>query len=399
MKLRSNNILWFFLPLLAAACNSNDDIAPTAEPLSLAATIEEGGSFQEEWSRMLDRRIAIGWGGQVKKYLVDETGRLTSSEPFVEGGQTGTLTAWYPYAEVKPEAVVVKASQRIPAYYQASNLMEAQTDDLSASPVGLVFAHRTCKLVCRLTSTDGQTAPFGGARIDLLHLGGVETGTTVQMSTDRKAYIAPQSVPTGTDFLSIRLQDGRILAYTTERDLRFEAGTMYQLDVTLSLETGLVSLQVSPSLAWEGDTEEIVTDSPSADAGGEGAWGGGSEENADGSSSGTNPGGTTGGWNGNEENANGNAASGTQTGGSGTWNGNEEGTEGSSSGTQTGGNGTWNGNEENTEGTTSGTQTGGSGTWNGNEENTEGTTSGTQTGSSGTWNGNEENTEGTTSGT
>lgn len=423
MKIIRNSVLWFCLvPLLSACGNDDDELSKQETPLALVALIGDDQEEADTWADMLDRRVAVEMGGEVKRYMVNARGNLRCADPFMASpASTVSLTAWYPYNNgIKPATRVVKANQNILSEYQASNLMEAVETPVTNGEATLRFLHLTSKLVCDLstpasepvTKAGGETSSsidFTGAQLTLLNLQGVEYGTSVRMSHHHKAYMLEQVIPVGTEFLEVKLQDGRSFTYVTQEEFNPKEAIQYDLKVEIDPVTANVSLTISQSPTWEGDKEDIPVDVPGTDTNGSGnGWNGGNNEDDDGSSEGTETNGSGNGWNGgNNEDADG-STTGTDPNGSGNgWNGGDnEDADGTTTGTDSEGQGgTWNGgNEENADGTTPGTSpTVPDGTWNGgNNEDADATTPGTSptvpNGGSG-WNGSDEETDGTSPGT
>lgn len=405
MKLMKFKVLWlaFFLPSLTSCCDDDEGYTQEA-PLTFSAVIaNEGMTDTEQWDGMLDRRIAVQINGVVKKYMIDAQGNLTSSEPFYgQNREMVTVDAWYPYNNgVKQTTVEVKAEQNIPAYYQASNLMEVVATQVTQEENKLVFLHRTTKLVCNLaltkkpeTRADGLEMDLIGARISLLNLSGVEGGTRVNMNADYKAYIVAQTIPVGTEFMEIKLKDGRSYIYVMEKEFNPSEGIMYDMKVEISPDTGLITLSINESPVWEGDEEDIPIDTPITNPDSDSSWnGGGSSNDVNGDSSNTNPGGD-GSWNGEgSSNEVSGDSSDTNPGGDGSWNGEGSGEDvnGDSSNTNPGGNSSWNGegSGEDVNGDSSNVNPGGNGSWNGegSGENVSGDSSNTSPGGNGSWNG------------
>ena len=415
MKTMKLKFWWMalFLSFLASCSEENEEADKWMVPITFSSTIQPASTThpdEEQWTDMLDRRIAIQIDEGVKKYLPDAQGNLTSTNPFYwEGRKNVTVNAWYPYNNgIKPETIVVKAQQNIEAYYQMSNIMETAATVVTSEEAKLTFVHRTTKLACLLNApapkTRASESVFHGARISLLNLQGVETGTTVNMSANHRAYIVPQSIPAGTEFMEIKLQDGRSYTYVMEENFNPEEAQMYEMELNVDPETGKIDFTVKESATWDGSDEDIKTESPTTDSEGSSSWEeNGEKDDLSGDSSTTNPEGN-GSWEGNGENddLNGDSST-TNPEGNGSWEGNGENDDlnGDSSTTNPEGNGSWEGdsNNENLNGDSSTTNPEGNSSWEGdsNNENLNGDSSTTNPDGNSSWKGNQEDVKGESS--
>lgn len=381
-----------FMLLLMVACSENDD-GDTPNHNEGAATEENRMSFvseivphagttneteeQNKWGKLSDRRVAVEIDGYVKLYTVNRKGELTSEEPFFWNGSKGVnVYAWYPYNKgQRIENIVVKADQSISTNYWASDYMEVIPKEVTAGNPELTFEHMTAQVIGQLEikgEGGSQAAHARLAQITLLQLSGVERGNSVRMSSNHLALVAPQTIPAGTDFIGIRLMDGRNYTCSIEEELQLQRGNAYIIQLSLT-DNGLESISIMPG-EWDGNEEFISANIKETVPDSEGDNWEGNEEDVNGEGSETDPEGEGNNWNGNEENVNGEGSETNPEGEGNNWNGGEENVNGETNNTETEGEGEWNGGEENVNGETNNTETEGEGgTWNGEEENIAGT--------------------------
>ena len=401
---------------LTSCSDDEDSAAGQTGPIEMQAKILEEGENDLTWANLLDRRVAVSIDSEVKKYLVDTSGKLSASDPFDWAGRrTVRVEAWYPYQLVKPAELLVKPNQNIPSMYQASNLMSADEVEQSANGGELLFRHLVSKMVCRLSQTTGDAPattraanndPFKGVRLTLLNMKGVEQGTSIQMSAEFKAFVVDQIIIPGNEILEIAFPDGHKQVITADEEFSLDEGEMYHMDITMDENEGVVEWSISQAPAWEGDSEETAGGADGTNTGtGSDDWGNGGSENSNGSSEGTNSSTGSDDWgNGGSENSNGSSEGTNSSTGSDDWgNGGSEDTNGSSSGTDsnTGSDDWGNGSSEDTNGSSEDTNSNtGDGNWNGSDENTEGSTNDTNSDTGdGNWEGSGENAEGSTNDT
>ena len=182
--------------------------------------------------------VAVRMDGTVKAYDVtpttaDHTGAtLTSTDPhYWTNHDNITVTAWWPYTEgeTTPTAVVVKADQSAREDFEASDLIVAEEQTVSyGNPSDLIvaeeqtvsygnptlrFTHRTARVTVILTDyTEGM------ASVKLTGLS-TENGNPAQIIPYDKgndtytALVAPQSVATGTAFITCAFTNGKVFVY------------------------------------------------------------------------------------------------------------------------------------------------------------------------------------------
>lgn len=228
------------------------------------------------WAGLSDRTIAIEIDGVVKSYVVDESGNLTSADPFYWGNKTELkVNAWYPYnGGTKPETPVVKADQRGSGYWESDHL-EVVTLSVSPEKPNLSFRHRTTQLLCDLNKTTGISD--NGVKVRFLNLAGVESGNTVQATADCRALVVPQAIPAGTEFMEITLKDNRTFTYTLEEDLSLEQDHSMGIEIEAS-EKG-IKVTFTDSTTWNGNSDDVNGNTSTVNPGaGDADWSGNTDD-------------------------------------------------------------------------------------------------------------------------
>ncbi len=187
--------------------------------------------------------VGVLIGGTVKAYNVtpstsDNTGAtLTSTDPhYWTNHDDITVTAWWPYTEgeTTPPAVVVRADQSSPTDFEGSDFISAENQPVSYGNPTLRFTHRTARVTVVLTDyTEGM------ASVKLTGLS-TENGNPAVIAPYDKggdtytALVAPQSVATGTAFITCAFTNGKSFAYKMENDADWQAGEEYTYTVSLA---------------------------------------------------------------------------------------------------------------------------------------------------------------------
>ena len=187
--------------------------------------------------------VAVLMDGTVKAYNVtpstsDHTGAtLTSDEPYYWTNHDDiTVTAWWPYTagETTPPAVVVRADQSARKDFEGSDLIVAKEQTVSYGNPTLRFTHRTARVTVILTDyTEGM------ASVKLTGLS-TENGNPAQIIPYDKgndtytALVAPQSVATGTAFITCAFTNGKVFVYKMQSDTHWQAGEEYTYTVSLA---------------------------------------------------------------------------------------------------------------------------------------------------------------------
>ena len=179
--------------------------------------------------------VAVRMDGTVKAYNVtpttaDHTGAtLTSDDPHYWTSHTDRLvTAWWPYTagETTPPAVVVRADQSSPTDFEGS--------EVSYGNPTLRFTHRTARVTVVLTDyteglksvqLTGLSTENGNPAVIAPHDKGGDTYT---------ALVAPQSVATGTAFITCAFTNGKVFVYKMQKAAEWKAGEEYTYTVSLA---------------------------------------------------------------------------------------------------------------------------------------------------------------------
>ena len=187
--------------------------------------------------------VAVLMGGTVKAYDVtpttaDNTGAtLTSTDPhYWTNHDDITVTAWWPYTEgeTTPPAVVVRADQSSPTDFEGSDFISAENQPVSYGNPTLRFTHRTARVTVVLTDyTEGL------ASVKLTGLS-TENGNPAVIAPYDKggdtytALVAPQSVATGTTFITCAFTNGKVFVYKMKEATDWQAGEEYTYTVSLA---------------------------------------------------------------------------------------------------------------------------------------------------------------------
>ena len=214
----------------------------TATGLNPAATATAGtrAPVDGDWEGV--QSVAVRMDGTVKAYDVtpttDRTGAtLTSTDPhYWTNHDDITVTAWWPYTEgeTTPPAVVVRADQSSPTDFEGSDFISAENQPVSYGNPTLRFTHRTARVTVVLTDyTEGM------ASVKLTGLS-TENGNPAVIAPYDKggdtytALVAPQSVATGTAFITCAFTNGKVFVYKMQSDTHWQAGEEYTYTVSLA---------------------------------------------------------------------------------------------------------------------------------------------------------------------
>lgn len=205
--------------------------------------------------------VAVLMDGTVKAYNVtpstsdNTSAMLTSDDPHYWTNHTDRLvTAWWPYTagETTPPAVKVAADQSARKDFEGSDLIVAEEQTVSYGNPTLRFTHRTARVTVILTDyTEEQM---------FVRLTGLSTenGNPAQITPYDKggdtytALVAPQSVATGTAFITCKFTNGKVFAYKMQNDAEWKAGEEYTYTVSLAAAE-------DPGYTIEGDGSYTVT--------------------------------------------------------------------------------------------------------------------------------------------
>ena len=233
----------------------------TATGLNPAATATAGtrAPVDGDWEGV--QSVAVRMDGTVKAYDVtpttaDNTGAtLTSTDPhYWTNHDDITVTAWWPYTEgeTTPPAVVVRADQSSPTDFEGSDFISAENQPVSYGNPTLRFTHRTARVTVVLTDyTEGM------ASVSLTGLS-TENGNPAVIAPYDKggdtytALVAPQSVATGTAFITCAFTNGKVFVYKMKEATDWQAGEEYTYTVSLAAAE-------DPGYTIEGDGSYTVT--------------------------------------------------------------------------------------------------------------------------------------------
>ena len=215
----------------------------TATGLNPAATATAGTRAPVDGNWEGVQSVAVLMDGTVKAYDVtpttaDNTGAtLTSTDPhYWTNHDNITVTAWWPYTEgeTTPPAVVVRADQSSPTDFEGSDFISAENQPVSYGNPTLRFTHRTARVTVILTDYTEERM--------FVRLTGLSTenGNPAEIAPYDKggdtytALVAPQSVATGTAFITCKFTNGKVFVYKMKNDAEWKAGEEYTYTVSLA---------------------------------------------------------------------------------------------------------------------------------------------------------------------
>ena len=215
----------------------------TATGLNPAATATAGtrAPVDGDWEGV--QSVAVRMDGTVKAYDVTPTtadntsATLTSTDPhYWTNHDDITVTAWWPYTEgeTTPPAVKVAADQSAQKDFEGSDLIVAEEQTVSYGNPTLRFTHRTARVTVILTDYTEEMAS-----VKLTGLS-TENGNPAQIIPYDKgndtytALVAPQSVATGTAFITCAFTNGKVFVYKMKNDAEWKAGEEYTYTVSLA---------------------------------------------------------------------------------------------------------------------------------------------------------------------
>ncbi|MBD8000922.1 fimbrillin family protein [Phocaeicola faecium] len=233
----------------------------TATGLNPAATATAGtrAPVDGDWEGV--QSVAVRMDGTVKAYNVtpstsdNTSAMLTSDDPHYWTNHTDRLvTAWWPYTagETTPPAVKVAADQSARKDFEGSDFIVAEEQTVSYGNPTLRFTHRTARVTVVLTDyTEGLKS------VSLTDLS-TENGNPAVIAPHDKggdtytALVAPQSVATGTTFITCKFTNGKVFVYKMKNDTDWQAGEEYTYTVSLAAAK-------DPGYTIEGDGSYTVT--------------------------------------------------------------------------------------------------------------------------------------------
>ena len=233
----------------------------TATGLNPAATATAGTRAPVDGNWEGVQSVAVLMDGTVKAYDVTPTtadntsATLTSTDPhYWTNHDDITVTAWWPYTEgeTTPPAVVVRADQSSPTDFEGSDFISAENQPVSYGNPTLRFTHRTARVTVILTDyteermfvrLTGLSTENGNPAVIAPYDKGGDTYT---------ALVAPQSVATGTAFITCAFTNGKVFVYKMQSDTHWQAGEEYTYTVSLAAAE-------DPGYTIEGDGSYTVT--------------------------------------------------------------------------------------------------------------------------------------------
>ena len=271
MKRNILHTIWATAALLTACTQDEAGFLPegaegtpivfTATGLNPAATATAGTRAPVDGNWEGVSLVGVLIGGTVKAYNVtpstsDNTGAtLTSDDPhYWTNHDNITVTAWWPYTagETTPPAVKVAADQSARKDFEGSDLIVAEEQTVSYGNPTLRFTHRTAQITVVLTN---YTEGLASVRLTGLS---TENGNPAEIAPYDKggdtytALVAPQSVATGTAFITCKFTNGKVFVYKMKNDAEWKAGEEYTYTVSLAAAE-------DPGYTIEGDGSYTVT--------------------------------------------------------------------------------------------------------------------------------------------
>ena len=215
----------------------------TATGLNPAATAISATRAPADGNWTGVQSVAVLMDGTVKTYNVtpstaDPTSAtLTSTDPYYWTNHNDiTVTAWWPYTagETTPPAVKVKANQSTQKDFEGSDLIVADGQTVTYGSPTLRFTHRTARVTIVLTDyTEGL------ASVQLTGLSTENDNPDKITPYDKGsntyiALVAPQSVVTGTAFITCKFTNGKVFVYKMKNATDWQAGGEYTYTVSLA---------------------------------------------------------------------------------------------------------------------------------------------------------------------
>lgn len=215
----------------------------TATGLNTDATATAGtrAPVDSNWEGVTS--VAVRMDGTVKAYDVtpstsDHTSaKLISTDPHYWTNHTDRLvTAWWPYTEgeATPPAVKVKADQRTPEDFVASDHIIADGQTVSYGNPTLRFTHRTARVTVVLTDYTEESMNVRLTSLSTADGNPAEITPYDKGNDTYTALVAPQSVATGTAFITCAFTNGKVFVYKMKNDTDWQAGKEYTYTVSLA---------------------------------------------------------------------------------------------------------------------------------------------------------------------
>ena len=215
----------------------------TATGLNPASTAIAGTRAPVDGNWEGVQSVAVLMDGTVKAYDVtpstaDPTSAtLTSTDPYYWTNHNNiTVTAWWPYTagETTPPAVKVKANQSTQKDFEGSDLIVADGQTVTYGSPTLRFTHRTARVTIVLTD---YTEGLASVQLTGLSTEGDNPDIIVPYDKGSNTYtaiVAPQSVATGTAFITCTFTNGKTFVYKMKNATDWQAGGEYTYTVSLA---------------------------------------------------------------------------------------------------------------------------------------------------------------------
>lgn len=183
---------------------------------------------------------------------------MTSESPYYWANREAiTVSAWYPYAETMPVAVVLE-DQSIRKNYVASDFISAEGQNVDFNtPASLKFSHRTARITLNLQAGAGVDN-VADAAISLLNLS-TDNGNPAAIrpynpeGDTYDALLVPQTIASDREFIRIEL-NGNVHTARLSKETEMKAGFVYTYNVTVT-DKGL-KVEEGSILNWtEGGSE------------------------------------------------------------------------------------------------------------------------------------------------
>ena len=210
----------------------------TATGLNPAATATAGTRAPVDGNWEGVQSVAVLMDGTVKAYDVTPTNAtLTSTDPhYWTNHKDITVTAWWPYTagETSPPAVKVKANQSARKDFEGSDLIVADGQTVTYGSPTLRFTHRTARVTIVLTD---YTEESMGVQLTGLSTEGGNPAEIIPYDKGSNTYtalVAPQSVATGTAFITCTFTNGKTFVYKMKNATDWQAGGEYTYTVSLA---------------------------------------------------------------------------------------------------------------------------------------------------------------------
>ena len=238
------------LLLAATACTQDDaGLLPEASegtPMTFTATgltpaTATRATVDGDWEGVTS--VAVQIGSEVKAYRVTPsadrlTATLSSDDPYYWTG-TGlvTVSAWWPCTdgETAMPAVVVQADQSGDGYAQSDHIgVAGELLGYNEGTPTLDFTHRTARIS---VTVSGGTSSISSVRLTNLSTADGNPGEIIAhhagSGTIYEALVAPQSVASGTAFVSISTTGGKTYVYRMQDNAKWTAGKEYEYAITI----------------------------------------------------------------------------------------------------------------------------------------------------------------------